>query len=369
LKPGDSVNGYLLTTPFTTTGGGHCQWAFATKHGNAYFIKQFLTPTYPDDGAPGSAQTKAKKRERCERFERHHLSVKNKLAPLSARGGNLVVATDFFRYGAHYYKVTTKVEVGPAGTVDVERLPLAEKIALLLNATHSLDILHSNGLVHGDIKPPNILIERASTRIATKLIDFDNCFVSGDPPAPDELVGDLVYHSPEMIEYLLGTGSAQRLAVKSDLFALGLTFTQYLTGQLPGFSSPHRYPAEALLAGKALRLPKVPGPHGATLAELLTRLLARHADDRPTAKELHEHLQRIRRAVRNGGTVEVPDPPTASGGSTLRGTLLRQLADRDETIRRSDPSPPVPGGLRGSLLRRITDRLRRITDRHGSTEG
>ena len=38
MKRGEVINGYRLTTDFTTTGGGQCQWAFATNGDEEYFI-------------------------------------------------------------------------------------------------------------------------------------------------------------------------------------------------------------------------------------------------------------------------------------------------------------------------------------------
>ena len=124
MGPGDELNGYRLTTPFTTTGGGHCQWAFASRGGEEYFVKQFLNPTYPLPDGPGSEKTKAAKRARCERFAKQHTEVAEKLRPLSATGGNLVVTRDFFRHAAHYYKVTVKVDAGTEGPPEIAALPL-----------------------------------------------------------------------------------------------------------------------------------------------------------------------------------------------------------------------------------------------------
>src|ERR1039457_3012448 len=114
MKKGDVINGYVLTTD-AQNGGGQCEWAFAKKGGEAFFIKRFLRPTYPVEGSPGSEKTKAEKRARSEEFERQQRQVRRKLAEISGEGGNLVITREFFREGAHFYKVTLKVDVTRIG--------------------------------------------------------------------------------------------------------------------------------------------------------------------------------------------------------------------------------------------------------------
>ena len=122
MKAGDVINGYTILEDFKVVGAGLSKWTFAERGGRQYFIKEFLSPTYPDDYAPGSEKTKAKKRARCAVFEAHHRGVQHALAPLSAYGGNLIVTLDFFRWGAKYYKVTEKVDAAGLSTADIQAL-------------------------------------------------------------------------------------------------------------------------------------------------------------------------------------------------------------------------------------------------------
>ena len=84
MKAGDVINGYTILQDFTVVGAGLSKWTFAERGGREFFIKEFLSPTYPDDAAPGSAKTKARKRARCAAFEAHHRGIQQALAPLSA---------------------------------------------------------------------------------------------------------------------------------------------------------------------------------------------------------------------------------------------------------------------------------------------
>ena len=83
MKAGDVINGYTILEDFRVVGAGLSKWTFAARDGRAYFIKEFLSPTYPDEHAPGSAQTKMRKRQRCQAFERHHRRIQEALATVS----------------------------------------------------------------------------------------------------------------------------------------------------------------------------------------------------------------------------------------------------------------------------------------------
>ena len=114
-----------MDTPFWrnsgVVGAGLSEWTFAERGGREYFIKRFLSPTYPDDAAPGGAATKERKRRRCAAFEAHHRGIQAALAPVTAYGGNLIATLDFFGHGAKYYKVTEKID--PAGLGTPQPLP------------------------------------------------------------------------------------------------------------------------------------------------------------------------------------------------------------------------------------------------------
>ena len=60
MKAGDVINGYTILEDFKVVGAGLSKWTFAERGGRQFFIKEFLSPTYPDDAAPGSEKTKAR---------------------------------------------------------------------------------------------------------------------------------------------------------------------------------------------------------------------------------------------------------------------------------------------------------------------
>lgn len=99
---------------------------------------------------------------------------------------------------------------------------LVEQIAKGLRAFHRQEMLHQ------DLRPENILIDRNGT---VKIIDFGACRIAGVVETattldPDQPLGTAPYTAPE---YFLGEGGTPR----SDLFSLGVITYQMLSGRLP----------------------------------------------------------------------------------------------------------------------------------------
>jgi eukaryotic-like serine/threonine-protein kinase len=353
VKAGDVINGYTVLEDFRVVGAGLSKWTFAAKDGREYFIKEFLSPTYPDEHAPGSPQTKMRKRRRCAAFERHHRRIQGALTEVSGLGGNLIVTLDFFRWGAKYYKVTEKVVVAGLSPADISSLPFQDQLVLLKTVAHSLRILHDRGIVHGDLKPSNVLIKRTELGYTTKLIDFDNAYLAGEPPPPGEIVGTMNYYAPELVGYIQETGtSAAELTQKADIFALGLIYAEYLSGALPGFDAGrYQYAGVAVQGGEVLRLPS--GTLPAPVVELVDRMLLADPTARPAIADIHTTLMAIRPAAAT--TAVLVGPATASTPSAptrLKGRGLRTAAGRA-----SSPGPEPGAGRRlvGRLLERRKD--------------
>jgi eukaryotic-like serine/threonine-protein kinase len=342
VKAGDVLNGYTILEDFKVVGAGLSKWTFAERGGRQFFIKEFLSPTYPDENAPGSEKTKAKKRARCAAFEAHHRGVQRVLAPLSAYGGNLIVTLDFFRWGAKYYKVTEKVDAVGLSPAEIVGLGLRTQLVLMKTVAHSLKILHDLNIVHSDLKPSNVLIKRTELGYTTKLIDFDNAYIAGRPPPPEEIVGTINYYSPELLGYIQEAGVAPTdLGLASDVFALGLIYTEYLTGAPPPFDvGRYHEPAVAVRSGERLRVPREGIP--AELADLVDQMLAPVPAERPTIAHVHARLMTLRPVEREAA----PAGPTALRGKGLRAAVSPEPGTE----------PRQPSRLVGKLVRRLRDR-------------
>ena len=150
--------------------------------------------------------------------------------------------------------------------------------------------VHRRGLVHKDIKPANILINRT-----TGEIKFTGFGIASRlprerqvPAPPESIAGTLAYMAPEQ------TGRMNRsIDARSDLYALGVTFYQMLTGSLPFSAADPMEWVHCHIARKPLppseRLATVP----AALSDLVLKLLAKTAEERyQTAAGLERDLRR-----------------------------------------------------------------------------
>ena len=164
---------------------------------------------------------------------------------------------------------------------------------------HSLKILHDLKIVHGDLKPSNVLIKR--TELGYELIDFDNAYIAGRPPPPEEIVGTINYYSPELLGYIQEAGvPASELGVSSDIFALGLIYTEYLTGAPPPFDvARYHEPAVAVRNRERLRIPRREIP--IQLADLVDAMLAPEPVQRPTISHIHATLMAMRPVTQGRG--------------------------------------------------------------------
>ncbi len=107
----------------------------------------------------------------------------------------------------------------------VDDLPTpAERLSIAQQLTSAVAAVHAAGLVHGDIKPANVMLESDSGRAI--LMDFGTAREAGAAPAAIRSTGTPLFMAPERL-----TGGAASRA--SDVFALGATFVTLATGRPP----------------------------------------------------------------------------------------------------------------------------------------
>jgi serine/threonine protein kinase len=277
---------YALSGRLTSQNSGFSVWGYGEKEGKEYFIKQFLSPKYPEDDNISSPARLKRRMKICEDFEYKKRRLYQTLNRCS--DGNAVRVYEFFRVGANYYISTEKIETPAWEIGQVTRLRLADRRRLCAIIAHSVACFHEGGLVHADLKHTNILFTHGKDGIMTaKIIDFDSSFLETAPPHPDEeIVGDQVYFSPEACMHIWGEDVA--LTCKMDVFALGVLFHRYLAGALPDFDrEAFNYAGEAAANGCPVTAAKSLEPE---LRELLDRMLKADPEERPEAAEVFETL-------------------------------------------------------------------------------
>ena len=199
----------------------------------------------------------------CERFLREGKTLARLAHP------HIVTVHDIGNAGQHYYMA---MEYLPNGT-------LSERIAAGLSPEQGLQYIrqiasalgsaHSQGLIHRDVKPANILFRADGTAV---LSDFGIAKSLDDSTQFTQVgfaVGTPNYMSPEQARGLDIDGRA-------DLYALGVVLYEILVGELPYMGTDALSTA---LAHLTQPLPELPLQHS-RYQTLLQRLLAKNPDER-----------------------------------------------------------------------------------------
>ncbi|MGY8682809.1 AAA family ATPase [Bradyrhizobium sp. UFLA05-153] len=164
-------------------------------------------------------------------------------------------------------------------------------LRLAIPVAAALGKLHQRGLVHKDIKPRNILLNEATGEVWLTGFGIASRVVrERQPPRPPETIaGTLAYMAPEQ------TGRMNRsIDSRSDLYALGVTFYQMLTGALPFTATDPMEWVHCHLARRPappIERKEIPG----AISAIVMKLLAKRAEDRyQTAAGLESDLRRCR---------------------------------------------------------------------------
>lgn len=202
-----------------------------------------------------------------------------------------------------------------------------------------LEHLHGRGLIHGDLKPSNILVD---TDDKVHLIDLGLARPPGE--ATEGFRGTLGYAAPELLR-----GEPATLA--TDMYGLGAVLYHCVTGRTP-FVAPDPaaltyLPLVSLPPPPAAFVPDMP----AALNQLLLALLARSPGRRPT------EVERVRSHLDQCATSRPPAP--------LLGMLAEREALRRAVVGAADGEPRVvvlygpPGSGRRSLIAEAVEYARR----------
>jgi serine/threonine protein kinase len=113
----------------------------------------------------------------------------------------------------------------------------ARTLALLQQLSAALDHLHAQGIVHGDLKPANVMVDPNAGDTVT-LIDFGLAFDSSRPSLRPAGVGTPGYMAPEQLR-----GGSCGPAI--DRYALGAVGFELLTGQPLQPDAPSWYPGQS----------------------------------------------------------------------------------------------------------------------------
>ena len=190
---------------------------------------------------------------------------------------------------------------------DAEKLSIEARIRLFLQVCDAVEFAHRNLVVHGDLKPANVLVTADGT---AKLLDFGTAKLLQSPGGKVTQFNLLTprYASPEQVR-------GERVSTATDVFSLGVTLYEMLTGAWP-FGDPHSVadglervlhgrpattPAKALSEGKAAErstsLDRLRRQLAGDLSTILLKMLEGDPAKRyGSVREVKEDLERVRQS-------------------------------------------------------------------------
>jgi hypothetical protein len=161
----------------------------------------------------------------AERFSREARALARLSHP------NIVAVHDFGQSGGLYYLLMEYVDgVNLRQAMRSGRLTPQAALQIVPQLCDALQFAHDEGIVHRDIKPENILLDR---RGRVKVADFGLAKLLGQSTASTgltgthQVMGTLHYMAPEQL------AGARAVDHRADIYSLGVTFYEMLTGELP----------------------------------------------------------------------------------------------------------------------------------------
>jgi serine/threonine-protein kinase len=163
------------------------------------------------------------------------------------------------------------------------KIDTARAVRFTQQVLEALAYAHRHGVVHRDIKPSNILVA-PDDRV--KLTDFGIASRSGDPRLTSEgmALGSLFYMSPEQMK-------AEPVNARSDLYSVGVTLYEMLTGQPPVQGTSFYGILKAHMEGRPRAVTELAPEVLPELSHVIAKSLEKAPDARfQTAEEFHGAL-------------------------------------------------------------------------------
>ncbi len=209
----------------------------------------------------------------------------------------------------------------------------SQTIGLGLEACRGLNYAHSEGLVHRDITPANLLYG-ADGRLRIADFGLAKAFAAaGWTSQGTNLVGTARYASPEQ-------ASGQRLSAKSDVYSLGLILVEALTGSAP-------FSADTLLGTLTARVESdVPIPDAPERLQMVLRAMtSRDPERRPNAEQAGVALLKAAEGLPRPNPIPVTGLPEEAEQSDLDLTTVDGVVTDDpDATQLLDPEVTQVGG-------------------------
>ena len=204
---------------------------------------------------------------------------------------------------------TLSTLVGPGG------LPVPKILELAVALTDALVAAHERGVVHRDLKPGNVMVNREGR---VKVLDFGLAKMveaSGNdftidltlPAKEGQIVGTVPYMAPEQLR-------GEPADARSDLFALGVMLHELATGRRPFTGNGMAEIGSSILRDAPEPLRRLRSDFPAALERIVERCLAKSPANRvQTALDVNNELRALRKSLERGPA----DVPRGEGIATV----------------------------------------------------
>jgi CheY-like chemotaxis protein len=190
-------------------------------------------------------------------------------------------------------------------------LPVEEKVRILISVASALECAHAAGIVHRDVKPPNIrILDTGTVKIMdfgiAKSLDSSTSSLTKDGMA----IGSTSYMSPEQIV-------GDPVDLRTDLFSLGVVAYELVTGKKPFAHTKLFLLLEQIVKSEPIPvLVAAPGTPR-RLAAVIEKAMAKKVEDRfSSAGELKAELEAVLEDLARKAAAPAP-PPARAAGSIL----------------------------------------------------
>src|SRR5687767_8012750 len=207
--------------------------------------------------------------------------------------------------------------------LETRRPKLSEVLDIATQAASALVAAHAEGIVHRDIKPDNIMVRRDGY---VKVLDFGLAKIAGRPSGGADseaqtralvvtdsgaVMGTVSYMSPEQT-------AGGEVDTRTDIWSLGVVLYEMLTGRLPFRGKSASHTIVSILDDEppplAAHMPGAPE----SLQDLVSEALTKDREARmQTAKQMLSRLQRIKRRLDAGASLDHSIPPDAHHAASL----------------------------------------------------
>jgi serine/threonine protein kinase len=184
--------------------------------------------------------------------------------------------------------------------------PEEKAIPIMIQILSAFSFAHNKGIVHRDIKPANILIDRGATKI--KILDFGIAKMKDDISMQTKSgaqIGTVFYMSPEQVH-------GKELDARSDIYSLGVTFYQMLTGLNPYQDLNTEYEIYNKIAKEELPDPRTIYPGvSEKMVNILKKALAKNVEDR------FQSCDEFIKSLESNLIIELPKPVTNNNDDAI----------------------------------------------------